>query len=153
MTAASLDALRDIHLPPVPALASVPEIWMAAGALALAAAFFLGVRRFLKRRALTAALRDLARIAATHARDGDANRYARDVSQLVRRYAINRYPQHGVEGLVGIAWLAFLDAHGGNGEFAHGIGTVLESRPYQSHGELDAVALQALVCRWLKANP
>lgn len=152
MTAASLDALRDIHLPPAPALSWLPE-WGIAALVLLAALGFWTVHRLLRRRALRVALRELAQLAAAHARDGDGTLLARGLSRLLRRHAVACFPQAGVEGLSGAAWLQFLDAHGGAGAFCVGAGAVLASRPYQSHGDIDAAALIGLVRQWLEANP
>ncbi len=152
MTAPSLDALRDIHLPPAPLLASV-DGWIVAAVLALLVATVWYARRWRRRRTQRAALRALARLAAAHARDADATTLARGLSQLVRRYAMMRFPQAGIEGLTGSAWLRFLDEHGGGGAFCDGVGAALETRPYQACGALDAAALSALVRRWLTANP
>lgn len=160
MTAPSLEALRDIHLPPAPLLASV-DGWLAACILlallalfaAAIAAVFWYLRRFLLRRTLRAALRELARLAGAHARNADTTTLARGLARLVRRYAMTRFPQAGIEGLTGTAWLRFLDSHGGAGAFCHGVGAALDARPYQPGGALDQAALIALVRRWLKANP
>ena len=149
MSAPTLDALRDIHLPPQPVLATVlPLILLLA---ALAATFWLA-RRWLNRRPLRSALRELAGLAAAHARDADTNQLVRGLSGLVRRYAIGRFSQVGVAGLSGRAWLDFLDVHGGGGAFSKGVGAALEARPYQARGAVDEAALMALVRRWLQAN-
>ena len=154
MTSPSLAELRDIHLPPPPFPASLSaDEWMAAGALVLAAAAAWSAWRFLRRRRLRAALRELSGLAATHARDGDVQRLAGGLSRLLRSYALSRFPQAGIAGLTDAAWLAFLDAHGGNGAFSSGAGATLAWLPYSSRGEVDAAALIAVVRRWLEANP
>ena len=154
MTAPALDALRDIHLPPLPVLVTVlPSWWLAAAALVLLVAACWLARRWLRLRPLRAALRELAQLASFHARDADTTRLARGVSRLLRRYAMTRFAQPGIAGLTGNAWLVFLDSHGGDGAFCHGVGAALEARPYQSGGALDEAALMALVRRWLQANP
>lgn len=156
MTSPSIDELRDIHLPapPLVALTEWEGWWLLTVAL-LILAVILGcwVRRHAGRRRLRAAQRELARLAASHARDGDATQFTRGLSQLLRRYAQTCFPAAGVEGLSGADWLSFLDAHGGAGEFATGAGAVLEWRPYRGQGEIDAAPLIALVRRWLQANP
>lgn len=154
MTVATLDALRDIHLPPLPglAVALAPEYLALAALLLLAGAVGWG-RRWRRRRPLRAALRELAGLADAHARDADNTRLASGLSRLLRRYAVLRFAPAPIAGLSGRAWLDFLDAHGGAGDFAQGVGAVLETRPYQSHGAFDATALMALVRRWLQANP
>jgi hypothetical protein len=154
MTAPALDALRDIHLPPAPLLATaLPQWWLAAATLALlaGAGWYLG--RFTRRRGLRAALRQLRGLAAAHARDGDATRLASGLSGVLRRYAMLRFPQAGIASLTGIEWLGFLDAHGGGGAFCGGPGAVIDTRPYQPSGAFDGEALIALVRSWLRANP
>ena len=154
MTAASLESLRDIHLPPVPVLATVlSPWWLTAVALALLAVAGWWLRRWLRRRPLRAALRKLAGLASAHARVADATRLASGISRLLRHYAVARFAQAGIESLTGHDWLDFLDAHGGDGAFCHGVGAAMEARPYQPGGAFDEAALMALVRRWLKANP
>ena len=154
MTAPSLDALRDIHLPPAPVLASLlPPWWWGAPALALLVCALWWARRWRRRRPLRSALRELARLASAHAREADTTRLARGLSRLLRHYAVARFAHTGVAGLSGAAWLDFLDAHGGNGAFRHGVGAAMDTRPYQSGGAFDEAALLALVRRWLQANP
>lgn len=155
MTPDALDTLRDIHLPAPPAPWPVPDWLPAAGVLALVLAL-LYARRLWRRRAQRAALRELDRLAAAHARDNDAARLAGGVSRLLRHYAMARFPQDGVAGLTGTAWLRFLDAHGGNGAFCDGDGSALESIPYRANNEMDAAQVAALLTlarSWLEANP
>ncbi|HWJ95046.1 MAG TPA: DUF4381 domain-containing protein [Telluria sp.] len=155
MNPASLDALRDIRLPPADPLWLAPQWWIAALLLACVAvgtaAWWL--RHLVRTRVQRRALRELAALATTHAHDGDGTQLARGLSRLLRRYALARFPEARVAALTGHAWLAFLDAHGGNGAFCNGVGAALATRPYQPCGELDATALVALVRAWLKANP
>lgn len=151
MTVDSLDALRDVHLPPAPDWWSTPEWLFAAAVLVLLAVLWIAYRRT-RQRALRAALLELTVIEYGYKRHNNAARLAGGLSQLVRRYALVRYPQAGIEGLTGTAWLEFLDAHGGNGAFCCGVGAVLAELPYQAGGDIDAEALIALVRRWLKAN-
>lgn len=152
MTAVSIDALRDIHLPPEPALSWLPESGIVLGALLLAIALWHVWRRR-STRASRAALRTLSALADAHARDGDATAFARGLSRLLRQHAIHCFPRSGVERLTGKAWLQFLDAHGGAGAFCDGAGALLDARPYQAAGEIDGAALVMLARRWLEANP
>lgn len=160
MTSQTLDGLRDLHLPPEPGLwPPAPGWWVAAAALALTLAVL--ARRHARRRPLRIALREADRIAKDWRHDRNGARLAGGLSRLLRRYASWRFPQRRVAGLVGPAWLEFLDEHGGNGEFRGGIGALLDSLPYRrqtpsdaddSPGDADCEALTALVRRWLKAN-
>lgn len=156
MTSPSLDDLRDIHLPPPPPLANLPEwlVWgLAAGTLMLFLVALHWAWRALRHKRLRRARHELSRLAASHARDQDAPALARGVSQLLRRYAQTRFPERNIGGLAGRDWLDFLDQQGGGGAFSNGVGEVLESLPYRPHGEIDSAALIALVRRWLEANP
>ncbi len=160
MTAPTLDGLRDLHLPPEPGLwPPAPGCWLAVAALALIIAVL--ARRQVRRRPLRIALREADRIAAGWRHHADPARLAGELARLLRRYAAWRFPQDRVAGLVGPAWLAFLDEHGGNGEFRGGLGALLDSLPYERPTQSDAdealhhadcEALTALVRRWLKAN-
>ena len=164
MIAPTLGNLRDIHLPPEPGLWPLaPGWWTVAAALALVAALL--ARRYLRRRMLRVALREADHLVAIWQSDADPVELARRLSQLLRRYALWRFPQERVGGLAGRAWLAFLDERGGNGEFADGVGALLGTLPYRPQARqssdlasdarisrADGEALCALVRRWLKAN-
>jgi len=151
MSTQGLDTLRDVHLPPAPALWATTEAWYLAAAVALVITWTTW--RFLRRRRLRTALRALRRLANAHAVDGNTVDLGRGLSQLLREHAVACFPQCGVEGLTGNDWLAFLDTHGGHGRFTRGAGAVLESLPYQACGSADAAALIDAAACWLKANP
>ena len=154
MTVASLDALRDIHLPAEPVLvALLRPVWLFPVALALLAVVWWVLHRYLRLRPQRAALRALAHLAREHTQHADSTRLARGLSQLLRRYAMSRYRHESIEGLTGSAWLNFLDAHGGAGSFCHGVGATLETRPYRPCGVFDEAALIVLVRCWLRSNP
>ena len=153
MTALSLDLLRDIHLPPEPMLVVLLSPWSITTVLtALLVAIVWVVRRRLRRRPLRAVMRELKHLSITHGHDDDGTALARCLSQLLRRYAAQRFGQAGVAGLTGRDWLEFLDANGGGGSFCNGVGAVLETRPYQLTGDFDAAALITLVRQWVQEN-
>lgn len=147
-----LAALRDVHVPPSPDWWAVP-LWAFAMLAALLPLLFWLARRYRQRRGLRAALRELEALEARHEQECDATQLMRGVSRLLRRYAVTRFPQAGIEGLTDDAWLRFLDAHGGNGGFCGGPGAVLAHGPYQKRGACDTAPLLALVRKWLKAHP
>lgn len=161
MTAPSLDQLRDIHLP-ADALgtAFTPAIWMALAAVALAAltGLLLWARHHRRTRPLRRALTELAELERARATSGDDAAFAGGLSRLLRRYARWRFPSEQVSGLTGATWLAFLDAHGGRGDFMNGPGAVLATLPYappnstQSRLVFNPEALVGLVRRWLQEN-
>ena len=76
------------------------------------------------------------------------------MSQLLRRLALMRFPRQQVAALTGDAWLRFLDESGGNGRFATGPGRALAAGPYQRSlpSDLDATGLAALVRDWVRKN-
>lgn len=150
MTVDSLADLRDVHLPPAPWFWSLPEWLLGTAILALLAAIWYGYRA-IQRRGLRAALQELDALEAAFLQDGNATRLVRGLSRLLRRYAIARFPQEGVAGLTGQAWLQFLESNGG--AFRDGVGDALAVRPYQASGDIDAPVLIREVRRWMKVNP
>lgn len=153
MTTLSLDSLRDIHLPPEPMLVVLLSPWSITTVLtALLGAIVWLVRRRLRQKPLRAVMRELRHLSITHGHDGDGTALARGLSQLLRRYAAQRFGPAGIVGLTGRDWLEFLDAHGGGGGFCNGVGAILETRPYQLTGDFDAAALINLVSHWLQEN-
>ena len=151
----ALSGLKDIHLPPaVGWWPPAPGWWLLAGLLLLL--LFLTWRAWVRRRRRRAlhdeALAELAAIRSDYSSSGDAQRLARELSRLLRRVAISRFPREEVAGLVGEDWLAFLDrAFHGEG-FARGPGRILVEAPYRPGSrEPDADALFELVRRWLEA--
>lgn len=163
-----LAGLRDWHLPePVAWWPPAPGWWLVAG-LALAA-LVLGWALWRRRRrqgaAVRAALSRLAALTQALHTGGDQRRFAAEVSQLLRRLALIRYPRERVAGLTGSAWLAFLDTTGGGDGFTRGPGRVLADRPYRAPGDpaprsgdpaltaqLDPVAVTDLAARWIRAQ-
>lgn len=150
-----LAQLRDIQLPlPVePALADWPTL--AVSALLPALIVVAAATCWLRRRRLRAALRRLKVLARQHAGDGDAVRLAAGLSALLRQQALRCFPGSPAARLIDDDWLAFLDAHGGRGEFRHGPGAALATLPYRPAADatVDVGALLALAERWLRANP
>jgi len=151
MNPQALDALRDIHLPAPPAWWTMPVLWIVAACAAIMAAWLL--RRHVRDRLLRHSLRALSALEEAHARDGDAVRLARGLSQLLRDHAAACFPRAAVNGMTGRDWLAFLDAHGGGTAFTSGPGAVLESLPYRASGTADTRALVEAVRHWLRENP
>ncbi len=144
-SAAALAALRPLHPPaPVGWWPPAPGWWLLlAIAVLLLLSFWWYRRRSLLRRAALGELRNLERNVTDNAQLAGA------VNQLLRRFALTRFPQRQVASLSGEAWLAFLDAHSSAGGFVTGPGRVLVSAPYATHCTLDRAALLALARRWI----
>lgn len=155
--ARTLADLRDIHLPPPPeaiGFFSDDRLWGVVVAMALvlvAALLALAVWRF-RRRALRAALAEIEVARQAYGADQDATALARALSRVLRRHAVTRFPQ--AAGLIGDAWLAFLDAHGPGG-LGGDSGWLLAELPYRPMADppVDPTPLVEQVCQWLRSNP
>jgi len=142
-----LAALRPLHVPPpVGWWPPAPGWWLA---LIIAATTIYLIYRYYKRMAPKhAALKELELL--------NTNRNTIDqpvavLNQLLKRYALACWPAETVAVLSGQAWLDFLDAHGGNGQFSHGPGRALQFAPYQKQ-PADPDQLIALARRWISVN-
>jgi hypothetical protein len=153
MTPADLP-LRDIHLPPAPGWwPPAPGWWAGAliAAAACAAALYWRRRRRRPRDAVAEARRLLDRL-----RDPDPwqepARQAAELSALLRRVCVSRWPRAEVASLTGEAWLAFLDRVSGGDGFTRGGGRLLIEAPYRPMvTEPELAALLDLGARWLDA--
>ena len=153
-----LTELRDIHLPPAPeAWPPAPGWWLLAALAALALVLLIRpLRRRMQRRRLRQRLEVELRRLEREARDGGASGdFHAGLSTLLRRVALLTHPREQVAALSGEAWLAFLDATGGDGGFREGPGRALVQAPYAplratTPGEPAAVLETAR--RWLWRN-
>lgn len=151
-----LAGLRGYHLPA--ALSwwpPAPGWWLlllCLVALAGGLAWWLLRRRRLRAAARAAEL-ELVALRARLAEQGDAGDFVRRLSILLRRYAIRAFPRRQVAALTGEAWLGFLDAQGGDGEFSGGAGRALAELPYRPHITRAAGEEMArLVEHWIRRN-
>lgn len=145
--------LRDIHLPAEPSLWPLaPGWWVLVGIAVLILAFLVWqLAKKMKRRAFVR--RVLAMLDTRMAAAGNNGaKVAAEVSMLLRRAALTRYPKQEVASLSGEPWLGFLDRTGGNGAFSTGAGRVLADGPWRPQAQVDAPQLKAVARRWLEAN-
>lgn len=154
-----LAGLRGWHLPkPVSWWPPAPGWWLLlALVLAVAAVLLVWAYRHRRRTAAgRAARRQLEALEKGFAADRDSRRYIAELSRLLRRLALVRYPRERVAGLSGRDWLAFLDTTGGSGGFSGGVGTLLVSEAYRPEGAVESAGevaeLHRLVARWIDAN-
>jgi hypothetical protein len=149
-----LAALRPLHAPPaISWWPPAPGWWLLLliGLLAILLGFWWWWRNAPQR----AALRELDRL---NARVSDPMRLAAAINRLLKRYALLCWPRRATAALSGEAWLAFLDAHGGQGAFRQGPGRRLLDQPYASatSADLSSDPEQAtfvqVVRRWIKTN-
>ena len=99
---------------------------------------------------LRAALRELAALEARAAAGESPGSVIAELSALLRRFALTRFPARTVAGQAGHAWLEFLDSHGGGGAFADGPGACLADAPYRRDAELDPGPTIALARSWIR---
>jgi hypothetical protein len=147
--------LRAIHAAPAPGWwPPAPGWWVVA--VMLMALLVLGLlwlrRRYRVRRFRRQVMLELEHISDRYKNTNDDGLFA-ETGIWLRRVALHRYPPEQVASLTGSAWLEFLDATGGAGEFCNGVGQVLETGPYRPDVPAVAVdSLLALVRRWGQKN-
>ena len=150
---ATLD-LRDIHAAAAPALwPPAPGWWVLA--VLLVAGLVLSTLWLLRRyRSYRQKLHIMDELESLRdCCDNNTEEFTAQLSMLLRRIALRRYSRQRVASLTGSDWLRFLDETGGNGDFEHGIGQILEVGPYQPQTrELPREGLLALAQRWVKQN-
>ena len=144
--------LRDIHPPAAAApWPPAPGWWLLAGLLLISVV--VGLLLWYRRGALRRAARiELGKIHERFVNHGESARLALELSMLLRRVALARFPRREVASLHGGEWLGFLDRHGGDGAFSRGPGRVLGAAPYQPSAGCDAEQLLRLAARWLEKN-
>ncbi len=156
-TTAQQPALRDIHLPDtVPWWPPAPGWWLlAVSCLLLAYIAWHLLKRRKQKRLQRLALEELAQIETAFQSHQDKGRVARELSTLLRRVCISRYPRIDTAALTGKPWLEFLDKHWKKPAslFNDDAGQALLSAPYQANPEFDADSLLNLCRQWLHTLP
>lgn len=150
-----LEGLRPYHLPESPDWwPPAPGWWVLAVVVLILIALFIRwlLLKWQRGAAARQALSELATLREQYQRDGDAAVHVRELSRLLRRFALVRFPQRDVAALTGEEWLGFLDQHGGNGRFVEGAGRQLLDAPYRSNPDASLQALLALAEEWVRHN-
>lgn len=155
---ATVDPLADLRgyrLPDAPSWwPPAPGWWLLALVLLVLGA--LGVWWMLRRRrrhaAARQARRELAHLRSNMLEHGASAAHVRELSRLLRRYAVAAFPQRKVASLTGEEWLQFLDQHGGGERFRKGPGRQLVDAPYRAESAASANELAALVEEWIHYN-
>lgn len=83
----------------------------------------------------------------------DNTRLVRELSVLLRRVCISRYPRVDVASLTGVEWASFLDRNLDGKPFSEGDGIVLITEPYRKNPDIDANALLSCCRSWIAALP
>ncbi len=147
--------LRDIHLPADPSWWP-PAIgwWLVAGLLAL---LIVGLVIFIRHRLARSAPRRhalamLEKIQSIAVDKQHVQPCVQELSRLLRRVVLKRYPRIQTAGLTGDDWLRFLDETGATDQFTRGHGRVLASAPYSSSSNVDISKLTVLIEKWIRNN-
>lgn len=83
----------------------------------------------------------------------DDTRLVRELSVLLRRVCISRYPRVDVASLTGVEWASFLDRNIAGKPFSEGDGIVLITEPYRKNPDIAATALLSCCRSWIAALP
>lgn len=155
MTADKLP-LRDIHLPPaISWWPPAPGWWLLLLGLILLIAIIILMRQYRQRnRMRRLALDQLDDLERQYFDQANPQELLKGLSRLLRQAAQIHFPQSGCAGLVGEAWLSFLDQQLKDNSFSKGIGRLLENGPYMPQNvEINSEALLELCRKWLKQLP
>lgn len=154
--------LRDIHLPePVGWWPLAPGWWLLV-ALVLVGLVACGVYYYLARHRRVA-LRALRRVQAALEQGAEPVACLQNVSTVLRRFAMTTVartdvaaPPPDVPGLIGEAWLKYLDSRWKRAGFTSASGRRLLAAPYARPNSIErnaALELTALCLEWLAAQP
>ena len=156
----ALSQLHDIHLPArISWWPPAPGWWLLLAIALLAVGVLYAVYRLRNRNHWRRfALMELIRLREQHASQQSTHRaVVSELSILLRRVAVSRFPRAEVAALNGDAWLAFLDRSlGENAAFQSDTGRLLTSIPYRPEMAIDSSTMSALFAlaeRWLKKLP
>lgn len=146
--------LRDIHLPDsVSWWPPAPGWWVLLALLICACLIMRYWRRNRGRRNLRQlALQELDRIENRFGQQDNERQALENLSVLLRRIAVSRYPREQVASLTGDRWLQFLDSVTGTDEFSRGPGRALADAPYNPALHADIPDLIDLSRRWIGAE-
>ncbi len=147
-----LQDLRDVHLPdPISWWPPAFGWWMILVLIIIAVSVLLWAKAYYRRtRPRRFALAQLKSVKQQYAQDLDDQWAIREVSHLLRRYALSVFSRSDVAGLSGKAWLKFLDDTGRTNQFSEGPGQSLQSGPYQAQVSTSASELLPLVEQWIQ---
>ena len=153
----ALEKLRDIYMPAEPSWWPLAPGWWVVIALLVLIGIYLGFKYYQRKqyqRWQQRVLGEIDKALAEHA-DNRSLQLA-SISEVLRRVALQRYPNDKVATLQGNKWLEFLDNTGGDGAFAKKDAEQLTDavyRPPQRGNPLQQDDdLVKAVRRWIKRN-
>ncbi len=148
----ALSDLRDIHLPAEPGWwPPAPGWWLLTALCILAAIVVVRYWRRARQRRVPRreALQQLTAIRDRWQAAPQSGPVPPELSVLLRRVALSRFPRASVAALNGDEWLSFLDRMGETEEFSNGAGAILASGPYRLNGVADTAPVFDLARRWI----
>lgn len=152
MTLDLLKQLRDIHYPqPIPLWPPAPGWYVVFAALILGMIFlsFYIYRYWVKHRLKRLVLQRLQEL---ELQENVHVNVSAELSVLLKRAALAKYPRTQVAGLFGEDWLRFLDKTAQTREFTLGTGRLLVVYPYQEQHATIPRDLFHLIREWVKKN-
>lgn len=122
-----LAELRDVILPPDPSFWPPAIGWwlLAASAVILAVTVLYGFRYFSARLARASVVENVSNLKKL-----DSKTAVVELSILLKKIAVTKFPRAQVAGLTGSRWLEFLDQSGETDQFTRGPGRILATAPY-----------------------
>jgi hypothetical protein len=148
--------LRDIHLPgPISWWPPAPGWWILAALLIVGTILFALYIRYRQRRTRIrrVSLKEIDAIQEAFHAHKNSTRLVRELSVLLRRVCVSRYPRVDVASLTGAEWMSFLDRNRESKVFSEGAGIVLMTEPYRKNPDVDANALLSCCRSWIATLP
>jgi len=148
--------LRDIHVPgPISWWPPAPGWWMLLALVIAGMILVVLYTRYQRKRTRIrrVSLKAIDAIEDAFRVHNNTTRVVRELSALLRRVCISRYPRVDVAGLTGDAWMSFLDRSGEGKSFREGLGHVLMTAPYRKNPDVDANAVLSCCRSWIAALP
>ncbi len=141
--------LHDIHSPPLISLWP-PAIgwWIMAILIILITVCYYYKYYFITHKIRRAALKKFKQLQQLDYKH--QNQLIIELSILLRRVALAKFPQRQVAKLNGNTWLQFLDKTGHTKEFTQGSGQILSVAPYQKSPQIEIDRLMVLIEKWIR---
>lgn len=146
-----INQLHDIHSPPAISLWP-PAIgwWIAALLIMLIMAWLYYKYYFVTHKIRRAALKKFKQLQRVYYKNKNQNQLIIELSILIRRIALAKFPQRQVAKLNGNTWLQFLDKTGNTKEFTQGLGQALSVAPYQKSPQIEIDRLMVVIEKWIR---
>ena len=141
-----LDQLRDVIQPIEPGIWPPAIGWWIVGLLSILLVWgvIYGARRLRIHHSKNSIANQVLAIGSLHPKEAVV-----ELSVLMRKIAVTKYPRDKVAGLTGEAWLKFLDKTGNTNQFTAGPGSLLATAPYAGVSPNDVEPLISVCHDWV----